>query len=73
MDFDEARDTVGHEIGRIRGIIVTLEASGADEFALEELRTAERNLTEALPGLRNPPLPSYIQEALNSGDGVYRP
>lgn len=46
-------------------MIISTQAARISELEKENKRLLEQ--------LRNKPLPSSIQEALNSGDGVYRP
>lgn len=52
------------------------------EFTLQQIKDfdkkgyrsiAARMVRSLLEHYNNKPLPSHIQEALNSGDGVYRP
>lgn len=74
-------NTPQHELDRraeLEAILLTCDGKGKQRKreALDEIIRRERHVAYGegyQEGKKNAPLPESIQEALNSGDGVYRP
>ena len=77
LSYIEVRKTALVSLKTVLQLMVNLKVKNtfADSFLLivdAEIRMIEQ-LEKDLQQFKNNPLPDSIQEALNSGDGTYRP